>query len=107
MVEVDVHPSGDYNYNHYEMDEQLTLNPDSTPHAKTDGLGAAGQRYGFSFDPLNRLSGWSSGAGLSCGFGVDRFGNLADASGNPSCGMLSGQSFNANNQVAGTEPGST
>ncbi|MGN6592970.1 MAG: hypothetical protein ACTHJX_08735, partial [Terriglobales bacterium] len=39
--------------------------------------------------------------GLACPFNLDRFGNLTDASGNPSCGMLTGKQINAQNQIAG------
>lgn len=64
-------------------------------------LGGNAQSFTYTFDPQNRLKKWQNGAGLACAFGLDRYGNLGDASGNPSCGMLTGRSFNLKNQVVG------
>src|SRR6185312_11093192 len=65
-------------------------------------IGSWNQDLLFSYDPLNRLSAWANKNGVNCPFNVDRFGNLTDTGGNPSCGMLTGKQANAQNQIAGS-----
>ncbi|TAN21401.1 MAG: hypothetical protein EPN33_12320 [Acidobacteria bacterium] len=66
----------------------------------TDALGNASQNYTMNYDHLNRLLSWSMGGGTSCQFAIDQYGNLGLSSGS-GCAMLSGLSFNGNNQIVG------
>ncbi|TAN21403.1 MAG: hypothetical protein EPN33_12330 [Acidobacteria bacterium] len=66
----------------------------------TDALGNASQDYTMNYDQLNRLLSWSTGGGTSCQFAIDQYGNLGLSSGT-GCAMLSGLSFNSNNQIVG------
>ncbi|HEY8056527.1 MAG TPA: RHS repeat-associated core domain-containing protein [Terriglobales bacterium] len=88
-------------WSNWFLDVDFGYNPDSTMASLTDELGSWNQDLLFSYDPLNRLSSWSNKNGFSCGFNLDRFGNLTGAGGNPSCGMLTGKQINAQNQIAG------
>jgi len=54
---------------------------------------------GLMLGPLISRTAFSASSVSS---GADRFGNLADASGNPRSGPLTDQSVNTNNQIVGT-----
>ncbi len=106
LVQVDAHPTGNYNMNTFQMDVDFgyTDSAQSMDNGNmvtlTDELGGAGQNYTFKYDGLNRTTGWSSGGGVSCNYALDQYGNLAAASGS-GCPLLSTSISTSTNQVVG------
>src|SRR6185312_16070884 len=66
----------------------------------TDNMGEAAQNQSYSYDQLNRLSGWSTGGGTSCSYTLDQYGNLTAAAGS-GCPLLPKTVNAANNQIVG------
>ncbi len=106
LVQVDAHPTGNYNMNTFQMDVDFgyTDSAQSMDNGNmltlTDELGSPGQNYTIKYDGLNRITGWSSGGGVSCNYELDPYGNLVAASGG-GCPLLSTSISTSTNQILG------
>lgn len=101
LIKVDLEDPAHPDYSNWRMDLDINYLPDSDVAGLVDNLGGSGQNQTYTYDALNRLSQWTTSAGLSCGFALDRYGNLAPAAANSACGMPGTRSFTPANQIVG------
>jgi len=106
VTEVDTYPTGAYNWSTQRMDIALGYTSAAQPMdngnllSLTDNMGEAAQNQSYSYDPLNRISGWSTGGGTNCSYTLDQYGNLTAAAGS-GCPLLPKTVNAANNQIVG------